>query len=96
MGAAVAASGDWLDPDDHVRQPAGEVHAWLPGHNSTVCGLQLSRSGLRRFADVTWADVQPASGSRADAVRAVCPRCAAAVEGRRSKRRPWTRERPRP
>jgi len=96
MGANVAATGVWVDPDLHVRQPAGEVHAWRPGQNSTVCGLQLSRSGLRRFAEVTWADVQPESGGRADAVQAVCARCAAGVEGRRSGRRPWMRERPRP
>ena len=92
---AVAATGTWVDPDG-LRQPAGEVHGWTPGQNSTVCGLQLSRSALVRFADVRWEDVQPASGGRADAVAAVCPRCAAGVEGRTSKRRGWTRVDPRP
>jgi hypothetical protein len=95
MRANVAATDDWLDPD-HVRQPAGEVHGWLRGQNSTVCGLALSRSRLRTFSDVEWPDVQPESGGRADAVQAVCPRCAAGVEGRRSKKRSWTRESPRP
>jgi len=61
-----------------------------------VCGLQLSRSRLRRFPDVRWEDVQPASGGRADAVQVVCRRCAAGVDGRSSKRRPWTRSEPRP
>jgi hypothetical protein len=59
-----------------------------------VCGLQLSRSRLRRFSDVLWEDVQPASGGRADAVQVVCRRCAAGIEGRSSKRRPWTRPHP--
>ena len=91
----VAATDDWLD-DDFVRHPAGEVHGWLRGHNQTVCGLALSRSRLRSFADVEWADVQPASGGRADAVQVVCRRCAAGIVGRTSKRRSWTRESPRP
>ncbi len=90
----VASTGTWVDEDD-VRHPAGEVHGWQPGRNSTVCGLQLSRSQLRTFADVRWPDVQPDSGGRADAVQAVCPRCAAAG-GRRSKQRGWTRTDPRP
>jgi hypothetical protein len=90
----VAATDDWLDAD-HVRFPAGEVHGWLRGQNSTVCGLQLSRSRLRTFADVRWEDVQPESGGRAEAVQAVCPRCAAAG-GRRRKDRGWSRVDPRP
>jgi hypothetical protein len=91
----VAATDDWLD-EDHVRYPAGEVHGWLPGRNSTVCGLQLSRSRLRTFGGVEWSDVQPESGGMADRVQSVCPRCAAGIEGRRSKRRSWTRDSPRP
>jgi hypothetical protein len=91
----VAATDDWLD-EDFVRHPAGEVHGWTRGRNSTVCGLQLSRSRLRVFADVEWPDVQPESGGRADAVQVVCPRCAAGIDGRRSKRRTWTRRDPRP
>ena len=90
----VAATGDWTD-EDGVRHPAGEVHGWTPGQNATACGLQLSRSRLLRFADVAWADVQPESGGRADAVAAVCPRCAAAG-GRRRDDRAWRRVDPRP
>lgn len=94
MRANVAATDDWLDPD-LARLPAGEVHAWLRGQNSTVCGLQLSRSRLRTFADATWEQVLPASGGKAERVQAVCPRCDAAVRPPRSRRR-WTREDPRP
>lgn len=90
---AVAATGQWLDPEGQ-RLPRGEVHAWTPGQNSTVCGLQLSRSALQRFAGVTWDDVQPDSGGMADAVQAVCQRCDAAVRGR--DRRTWRRHNPRP
>src|SRR4051812_25509391 len=43
MGYAVAASSQWTDADG-VRRPAGEVHAWTPGTNQTLCGLALSRS----------------------------------------------------
>ena len=94
MAVHVAATDDWLD-EDYVRHPAGEVHGWLRGRNSTVCGLQLSRSRLRTFSDVLWEDVQPESGGRADAVQAVGPRCAAAG-GTREKTRGWTRHDPRP
>ena len=90
----VAASGEWIDPDG-VRMPAGEVHAWQRGTNQTLCGLQLSRSRLRSYPHVRWSQVQPESGGHADAVRRVCPRCAAAVGGR-PRRTPWTRADPRP
>jgi hypothetical protein len=92
--ANVAASDQWVDPDG-VRMPAGEVHAWEPGTNQTLCGLALSRSQLRRFSHVTWADVQPGTGRDADEVQRVCPRCAAAT-GRRRDERPWQRTDPRP
>ena len=95
MTAQVAATDDLLD-EDLVRQPAGEVHGWYRGQNETVCGLSLFRSRLRTFPGLVWADVQPASGGSAEHVQAVCPRCRAAVEGRTSKRRAWTREHPRP
>jgi hypothetical protein len=91
--ANVAASGRWTDPDG-VRMPAGSVHAWHPSRNSTVCGLQLSRSGLVRFPHVEWADVQPSTGRDADEVREVCPRCAAGM-GRRRDDRGWVRSNPR-
>ena len=92
--AAVAATGSWTDPDGY-RSPAGEVHAWRPGTNSTLCGLQLSRSRLERFSHIQWVDVQPATGRDADRVSDVCPRCAAAT-GRRRDERPWRRTDPRP
>jgi hypothetical protein len=91
---AVAASGTWLDPEG-VRRPAGEIHGWDPGMNQTWCGLPLSRSRLSRFPHVSWADAQPATGGHADAVRWVCPRCAAATGARRDSK-PWKRTDPRP
>ncbi|MCZ9342422.1 hypothetical protein NGM37_32155, partial [Streptomyces sp. TRM76130] len=78
----VAASGRWWDEEDNRWLPAGEVHAWEPGLNQTVCGLSLHRSRLSRFQGVPWADVLPESGGAADAVRRVCPRCAAAAARR--------------
>lgn len=90
----VAATDDWLDAD-LVRYPAGEVHGWLSGRNSTICGLQLSRSRLRTFGGLTWEDVQPESGGMADAVQVVCRRCAAALTPRKE-RKGWTRHAPRP
>lgn len=90
----VAATGEWVDPEGR-RLPAGEVHGWTPGQNATVCRLQLSRSGLRTFRGVSWEEVQPASGGKADAVQSVCPRCAAASGAQRDAR-PWTRHHPRP
>jgi hypothetical protein len=91
--AAVAASSEWTDPDG-FRMPAGSVHAWRPGTNQTLCGLQLSRSHLTRFPHVEWVDVQPATGRDADRVADVCPRCAAATGRRRDERR-WSRDNPR-
>ncbi len=91
----VAATDDWLDPD-LVRLPAGEVHGWMPGRNSTMCGLQLSRSRLRTFRAVTWEDVQPESGGKADAVQVVCRRCSAALRGPRDRQGRWSRQDPRP
>ena len=88
---AVAATGAWRDPDEGVRLPSGEVHAWQPGSNSTVCGLQLGRSALQRFPHVRWADAFPESGGAADQVDRLCPRCSRAEGGPRSDRRPWQR-----
>lgn len=92
--AAVAATRIWTDPDG-VRMPAGAVHAWERGTNQTLCGIQLGRAGLVRFAHVAWPDVQPATGRHADEVREVCRRCAAAT-GTRRDTRPWRRKDPRP
>ncbi|CAL9373218.1 MULTISPECIES: hypothetical protein [unclassified Streptomyces] len=95
---AVAASGEWTDEEEGRRRlPAGEVHAWEPGRNETVCGLSLSRSRLARFSHVAWQDVFPESGGAADEVRRVCPRCAAGAGRRGRDARPrWRRVDPRP
>jgi hypothetical protein len=83
--AAVAATDRWTDPDDGIRYPAGEVHAWERGRNETVCGLSLSRSRLARFPHVGWEDVQPESGRHAEGVQAVCRRCRAGQGARRGR-----------
>ncbi|MFJ9928040.1 hypothetical protein ACIRU5_18645 [Streptomyces misionensis] len=95
---AVAASGQWTDEEDGRRRlPAGEVHAWEPGRNETVCGLSLSRSQLARFPHVGRPDTFPESGGTADRVQRVCPRCASVAGRRGSDARPrWHRVRPRP
>src|ERR1700710_1412439 len=93
--AAVAAAGQWIDPDDGIRYPAGEVPGGERGGNETVGGLALSKSGLTRFPHVTWADVQPESGRHAEEVQAVCRRCRAGL-GHRRDDRGWTRTNPRP
>jgi hypothetical protein len=93
--SAVAATDRWTDPDDGIRYPAGEVHAWERGRNETVCGLSLSRSRLGRFSHVAWADVQPESGRHAEGVQEVCRRCRAGMGARRDDRG-WTRINPRP
>ena len=93
--AAVAAAGRWVDPDDGIRYPAGEVHAWERGRNETVCGLSLSRSRLARFPHVSWTDVQPESGRHAEEVQEVCRRCRAGL-GQRRDDRGWKRINPRP
>ena len=91
---ATAASGVQVG-EEGVRSPAGEVHAWVPGTNSTVCGLQLSRSQLTRLSHVPFVEALPESGGSADFVADVCPRCRAAVLGRTSGRS-WQRVSPRP
>jgi hypothetical protein len=94
MRASVAATGTWTDPDG-FRSPRGEVHAWLPRTNQTLCGLPLSKAGLLRFPHVDWLDVQPATGRDADQVSSVCRRCNAATGHRRDEKR-WRRTDPRP
>jgi hypothetical protein len=80
--AAVAASSEWVD-EFGVRQPGGEVHAWRPGQNQTVCGLPLSRASLRRFPHVPFEDFGPTDVlSATDPVGRICPRCMAATRGR--------------
>jgi hypothetical protein len=94
MVASVAASSEWIG-DDGVRQPAGEVHAWVPGGNQTVCGLQLSRSRLRRFAHVRFDFRATDVVTGTDQVRYICDRCVAAA-GQGRGERSWTRTSPRP
>jgi hypothetical protein len=92
--ASVAASSEWID-DSGVRQPGGEVHAWLPGTNQTVCGLQLSRTRLRRFPHVPFDFRSTDVVTATDEIRHVCPRCVAASGPRRGERS-WRRVSPRP
>ncbi|MEU8388564.1 hypothetical protein [Micromonospora sp. NPDC048843] len=94
---AVAASGEEVGRDG-VRQPRGEVHAWLPGQNQTVCGLALSRTRLRRFPHVRFDYSGTDVLTVADAVGWICPRCLAATAGNRrgKEKHGWVRESPRP
>ncbi|MFJ4555607.1 hypothetical protein ACIP4Q_05840 [Streptomyces massasporeus] len=58
----------WTDEEESRRRlPNGELHAWEPGRNETVCGLSLSRSRLVRFPHVGRPDTFPESGGAADA-----------------------------
>ncbi len=91
--ASVAASSEWVGPDG-VRQPGGEVHAWSPGTNQTVCGLALSRTRLRRFPHVPFDFRRTDVVTSDDQVRYICPRCVAATSRRGE--RTWTRTSPRP
>ena len=80
---AVAASGQWTDEEEGRRRlPSGEVHAWEPGMNQTVCGLSLSRSQLSRFAGVRWPDILPESGGAPDPRHPVGARASAGGGGR--------------
>ncbi|MEH1099165.1 hypothetical protein [Micromonospora sp. CPCC 205561] len=93
---AVAASSEETGPDG-VREPAGEVHAWLPGQNQTVCGLPLSRTRLRRFPHVRFEYGSTDVLTEADPVGWICPRCLAASAGRRRDgKKNWVRHAPRP
>jgi hypothetical protein len=91
--ASVAASSEWIDATG-TRQPGGEVHAWQPGHNQTLCGLALSRSRLRRFAHVAFDFRATDQITASDEIRYICPRCLAATTRRGE--RSWTRTAPRP
>lgn len=91
----VAATAQWIGPEG-TWLPMGEVHAWGPGDDATLCGVPLSRAGLVTFPHVGWADADPAGGGLADRVSARCRRCTAAVSPRSRDRRPWARFSPRP
>ena len=90
---AVAASSE-VPGDDGVRRPGGEVHAWQPGQNQTVCRLALSRTRLRRFPHVRFDFRATDVITTEDEVRHICPRCVAATARRGE--RSWTRTSPRP
>ncbi|HEX8631103.1 MAG TPA: hypothetical protein VF755_23340 [Catenuloplanes sp.] len=92
---AVAASGRLRDADG-IRMPAGEVHAWLPGQNQTLCGVPLARAGLQRFPHVRWDYRQSDQLTGADPVGHICEKCLAATRPRRDRDRGWTRTAPRP
>lgn len=93
---AVAASSETAG-DDGVREPAGEVHAWLPGQNQTLCGLPLSRTRLRRFPHVPFDYSGTDQLTAADPIGRICPRCPAAAGGPGDRRRQgWERHSPRP
>jgi hypothetical protein len=85
MRYATAASSVERDAQN-VSYPAGELHAWLPGQNSTVCGVQLSRGQLRGFAHVPWAEFT-APGTEVGESVEVCRRCLAATAGAAKRRR---------
>ncbi|MEU4447661.1 hypothetical protein AB0K14_35835 [Actinosynnema sp. NPDC050801] len=91
----VAASSQWVD-EDGIRQPSGDVHAWAPGTNQTLCGQALSRSRLGRFRHVPWTDAVWLSQTSERGLW-LCPRCVAATTPRAQRDgRTWTRVRPRP
>lgn len=89
---SVAASSEWRD-EDGVRQPSGDVHAWRPGTNQTLCGVSLHRARLGRFHHVLWVDALWLADTT-DRQISTCPRCVAAAGGRT--KRGWTRVNPRP
>jgi hypothetical protein len=93
----VAASDERLDAEG-VRIPAGEAHAWTPGHNQTVCGVPLFRARLQVFPHVPWEFRDTDIVAARDAVRHICRRCRAAVRSRpkRGQHRNWSRTTPRP
>lgn len=90
MPAAVVASAEWVD-EAGQRQPAGEVHAWQPGQNQTVCGLALHRSQLRRFAHVPFDFAATDVLTEADRIGRICPRCVAATRRRPGRQRVFRR-----
>lgn len=78
---AVAASSSWRD-DEGTRMPSGDVHAWWPGQNQTVCGVPLSRARLDRFPHVLWIDALWLNDTGARPVMGTCRRCTAATRPR--------------
>lgn len=89
---SVAASSEWRD-EDGIRQPGGDVHAWWPGTNQTLCAVPLHAARLGRFQHVLWVDALWLAETT-DRPGVVCPRCVAAAGGRSTQR--WRRVNPRP
>ncbi|SDG57134.1 hypothetical protein SAMN05216553_109134 [Lentzea fradiae] len=83
---AVAASSSWRD-DEGTRMPSGDVHAWWPGQNQTLCGVQLSRARLAKFPGVLWADARWGEGTADTPVMALCRKCSAATRPKMRRRR---------
>jgi hypothetical protein len=76
-----------IDPDG-IRRPGGDLHAWLPGTNQTLCGLALSKSSLTRFPHVAWSDLRRDVEDEEGRPVSVCRRCDAATGHPRAERRP--------
>ena len=92
---SVAASGEVRGPEG-VREPAGALHAWIPGTNQTLCGVPLHRAGLRRFSHETWEYHSTDVLTPADRIGWLCPDCLAAAGPRRRDARRWQRHNARP
>ncbi|GIJ45266.1 hypothetical protein Val02_21520 [Virgisporangium aliadipatigenens] len=90
MTAAVAASSEWVDGSG-VRRPGGDVHAWHPGTNQTLCGLALSRSALRRFPHEAFGYRASDVVGAGDPIGRICPRCVAATRARPRRDRTFRR-----
>ncbi|UJW29706.1 hypothetical protein L3Q67_31320 [Saccharothrix sp. AJ9571] len=90
---AVAASTQWIDAEG-VREPGGDVHAWLRGTNQTLCGIPLHKARLARFPHVLWVDALWLADTTEERM-SPCRRCTAAAGGRSDRQR-WTRTNPRP
>ncbi|MDI6104159.1 hypothetical protein QLQ12_36765 [Actinoplanes sp. NEAU-A12] len=94
--AAIAASSEVPGPDG-ARAPAGELHAWLPGTNQTLCGLALSRTRLMRFPHERFDFRASDTTAPGDDIGYICPRCLAATTPRDQRQgRGWKRVAPRP
>jgi hypothetical protein len=95
-GAATAASSQISGPDG-TRAPAGELHAWLPGTNQTLCGLALSRTRLIRFPHHRFDFRTSDTTAAGDDIGFICPRCVAATTPRHQRDgHGWERVAPRP
>ncbi|SES21692.1 hypothetical protein SAMN05216188_126105 [Lentzea xinjiangensis] len=90
---AVAASSTWRD-DEGIRLPSGDVHAWWPGQNQTLCGVPLSRARLARFPHVLWIDAQWLDDTADTPVMELCRRCTAATRPKKKRSPRFAARRP--